>query len=163
MEKRRSGRYSEIKWHYISVFRGKWSSGSLKKRFLDTVKRSLIVFSSSGKRHRFTNKYTSRYKSISWRLELSKSTWGEQPVEDILIFACISLYLFLYVLMYVTPPDQTKNDTDPQFGTHTPIDHIKKLVFYLFNKIILRTASLEKLTRHVDYPHISSITLMWLD
>ena len=114
-----------MKWHYISVFRGKWSSGSLKKRFLDTVKRSLIVFSASGKRHRFTNKYTSRYKSISWRLELSKSTWGEQPVEDILIFACISLYLFLYVLMYVTPPDQTKNDTDPQFGTHTPIDHIK--------------------------------------
>ena len=56
----------------------------------------------------------------------SKSTWGEQPVEDILKFTCICVcvYLFIYLFVWVTPPDHTNNDTDLKFGTHTPIDLI---------------------------------------
>ena len=37
----------------------------------------------------------------------SKSTWGEQPVEDIPIFTYVCIYFF----MCVTPPGQTKNYT----------------------------------------------------
>ena len=36
--------------------------------------------------------------------------------------------------MCVTPPGQTKNDTDLKFGTHTPIDLIWKRVFCFFLK-----------------------------
>ena len=49
---------------------------------------------------------------------------GEQPVKDIPNFPCIRVYLFIYVCICVTPPGQTKNDTDLKFGTHTPIDLI---------------------------------------
>ena len=31
----------------------------------------------------------------------SKSTGGEQPVEDILKFTCICVYLFMYLFVYV--------------------------------------------------------------
>ena len=61
---------------------------------------------------------------------LSKSTWGEQPVEDILEFACICVCVCIYVCNCVMPPGQTKNDTDLKFGTHTPLDHILKQVFF---------------------------------
>ena len=52
--------------------------------------------------------------------KFSKSTWGEQLVEDIPNFTCI----FVYVFISVTSPGQTKNDTDLIFGTHTRIDLI---------------------------------------
>ena len=35
---------------------------------------------------------------------------------------CVCMYLFIYVCICVTLPGQTKNDTDLQFGTHTPLD-----------------------------------------
>ena len=57
-------------------------------------------------------------------IQLSKSTWDEQPVEDISIFTCICVYVFIYVIICVTPSGQTKNDSDLEFGTHTPIDLI---------------------------------------
>ena len=54
--------------------------------------------------------------------DLSKSTGGEQPVEDIPNFTCICVCMAIFIC--VTPPGQTKNDTDLKFGTHTPIDLI---------------------------------------
>ena len=39
----------------------------------------------------------------------------------LLVYVC---KLFMGVFMCVTPPDQTKNDTDLKFGKHTPKDLI---------------------------------------
>ena len=61
---------------------------------------------------------------FSKEIEKSKSSWGEQPVEDIRKFTCIFVYVCIYVFMCVTSPGQTKNDTDLKLGTHTPIDPI---------------------------------------
>ena len=36
--------------------------------------------------------------------------------------------------MGVTPPGQTKNDTDLKFDTYTPLDHISKWLFCFFEK-----------------------------
>ena len=38
------------------------------------------------------------------------------------IFLISLAYVCMYVFMRVTPPGQTKNDTDLKFGTHTSID-----------------------------------------
>ena len=43
-----------------------------------------------------------------------------------------------------------KNDTDLNFGTHTPIDLIKN-GFSFFEKITVKAASIEKLPCQVDY------------
>ena len=45
-----------------------------------------------------------------------------------------------------------------KFGTHTPILIWK----WVFEKITLRAASLEKLPCQVDFPHIASIALLQL-
>ena len=66
----------------------------------------------------------------------------------------------MYVFICVTPPGQTKNDTDLKFGTHTPLD--RNFGFFA-KKITLRAASPEKLPCHVDFPHISSIALFPVD
>ena len=65
------------------------------------------------------------------------------------------------VFMCVTPRGQTKNDTDLKFGTHTPIDLIKKRAFCFFEKITGTAAGLKKLPCDVDFPHISSISLFY--
>ena len=39
-----------------------------------------------------------------------------------IVYACICV--FIYVCICVTPPGQTKNDTDLKFVTHSPIDLI---------------------------------------
>jgi len=39
------------------------------------------------------------------------------------VFSLIHLYICGSVTLLVCP-DQTKNDTDLKFGTHTPLDHI---------------------------------------
>ena len=39
-----------------------------------------------------------------------------------LVYVCICV--FIYLCNCVTPPSQTKKDTDLKFGTHTPIDLI---------------------------------------
>ena len=59
----------------------------------------------------------------------------------------------------VTPPGQTKNDTDLKFGTHWP--YLKLFFFCFFGKISVTGTFLEKLPCHVDFPHISSIVLFW--
>ena len=65
-------------------------------------------------------------------LEVSKSTWGEQPVENIPNFTCICVYfLCVYVFFCVTPPGQTKNDKDLKFGTLSPTK--QKFWFYKWN------------------------------
>ena len=53
---------------------------------------------------------------------LSKSTRGEQPVEDIPIFTCICVYVCICVFIFVTPPGQTKNEARPEFSHNPPID-----------------------------------------
>ena len=40
------------------------------------------------------------------------------------IFLISLEYVCIYLCMCDTSPDQTKNDTDLKFGTHTPIDLI---------------------------------------
>ena len=72
------------------------------------------------------------------------------------IFMCV--YLCMVVCICVTPPGQTKNDRDLKFRTHSHRLYLKTS-FFLFEKITLRAASLEKLPCHVDFPHISSISL----
>ena len=61
--------------------------------------------------------------------------------------------------MGVTPPGQSKNDTDLKFGTHTPIDLIYKMIFCFFEKITLTTATLKELPCHDDFLQIISIAL----
>ena len=58
----------------------------------------------------------------------------------------VGMYVCIYLFVCVTPPGRTKNDTDLKFGTHTPIDLIKKQVFCFLEK------SLEKLPRHMSFP-----------
>ena len=65
----------------------------------------------------------------------------------IYLYMCVCIHL----CMCATPPGQTKNDRNRKFGTHTPLDHTYK--------VTLRTASLEKLPCHVDFPYISKIAL----
>ena len=43
---------------------------------------------------------------------ISKSTLGEQPVEDIPIFTCICVYVCIYLFVRDTAPGQKKNYTD---------------------------------------------------
>ena len=52
------------------------------------------------------------------------------------------VYVCRAVFICVTPPGQTKHDTDLKFSTHTHIDFIKKRVFFLFEKMTLRAAIL---------------------
>ena len=75
---------------------------------------------------------------------LSKSKWGKQPVEDIPIFTCICVCCFVGLM----GPNE-KNDTDLKFGTHTPRRPYLKTAFLFFEKVTLRTVSLEKLLRHI--------------
>ena len=60
--------------------------------------------------------------------------------------------IFICVSFCVTPPDETKNDTDWNFGTHThsPTPNLKGFFFGFFEKVTLRAASLQKLPRHMD-------------
>ena len=73
------------------------------------------------------------------------------------LYMCVCFYLFVYLFMCVTPPNQTKNYTDLKFGTDPLLDQIWNRVFRFFEKVTLRAASLEKVQCHVDFPHISSI------
>ena len=58
-------------------------------------------------------------------LEIPKYTLGEQPVEDILNFTCIYVYLCMYLfVLRLLAKQKTSYDTDLKFGTHTPIDLI---------------------------------------
>ena len=57
---------------------------------------------------------------------------------------------------------QTEIDTDLKFGTHTHFSKpYPKPIFCLFEKVTQGAASLEKLTCHVDFLHISSIALFF--
>ena len=84
----------------------------------------------------------------------SKSTWGEQSVEDIPIFTC----KFVGLSICTEAPGQTENDTALKFGTYTPLDHIQNR-FFVFLKVTPRAASLEELPCQLNFPQISSITL----
>ena len=75
-----------------------------------------------------------------WKKIASKSTWGEQPVEDIPIFTC----KYVGLLICTGAPGQTKKDTDLKFGTRTFLEHIQN-IFCLFEKLTLRGARFEKL------------------
>ena len=46
-------------------------------------------------------------------------------ISLVYVYMCVFMGLFIYVFMCVTPPGQTKNDTDLKFGTHTHIFSIK--------------------------------------
>ena len=61
--------------------------------------------------------------------------------------------------MGVTPPGQSKNESDLKFGKHTPIDLVYKMIFCFFEKITLTTASLEELPCQDDFLQITSIAL----
>ena len=66
--------------------------------------------------------------------------------------------VFIYGCIYAWP-GQTKNDTDLEFGTHTPIELIKKWFICFFDQITVMASSLEKLPCHMGFSHISSIAL----
>ena len=66
--------------------------------------------------------------------------------------------VFIYGCIYAWS-GQTKNDTDLEFGTHTPIELIKKWFICFFDQITVMASSLEKLPCHMGFSHISSIAL----
>ena len=66
----------------------------------------------------------------------------------------------MYVFIYVFHASWL-NDTDLKFSTHTTLDHILKWGLVFFEKVNLTAAHLEKLPRHVDFPHVSSIALFF--
>ena len=53
----------------------------------------------------------------------------------------------------------TKKDTDLNFDTHTPRDHIKKNTFCFFKKVTLSDATHEQQQCHMYFPYICSIAL----
>ena len=67
-------------------------------------------------------------------------------------YSFIHLWMCLWVC--TGPPGQTKNDTDLKLGNKQP-KTISKNVFFLFFSI--KRSCLEKLPRHADFTHISSI------
>ena len=88
---------------------------------------------------------------------LSKSTWGEQPVEDILIFTCICGYVFI-CLCHASWPNEIRYRPEIWF-TRSPRPHLKTCCLFFSEKVTLRFASQEKMPCHVDVLHISSIAL----
>ena len=63
-----------------------------------------------------------------------KFTWGAQSGGDIPMFVLISVCVCLYLVVWVSPSDQTKNDRDLKH-------HIWKCFFhFFFKKITLRAA-----------------------
>ena len=50
------------------------------------------------------------------------------------LYMCVCNHLYVYLFMCVTPPGQTKNDTDLKFSTHALLDHIQEQVFLFFLK-----------------------------
>ena len=84
---------------------------------------------------------------------------SSRPRIFLILCICVCVCVCIYVCICVTPPGQTKIDTDLKFGTNTAIDLILKRVFLFFDQIPVTAASLEKLPCHVDFPHISSIAL----
>ena len=65
-----------------------------------------------------------------WIKFASKSTWGEQPVEDIPIFTC----KYVGLSIFTGAPGQYEKDTDLKFGTRTFLEHIQN-VFLFIRKI----------------------------
>ena len=88
----------------------------------------------------------------------SKSTWGEQLVEDILKFTHIFVYVFMCLcvsrLLAKRKTLQTWN-----LAPILPLTLPKNGFFCFFNQIPVTAASLKKLPCHVDFLHISSIAL----
>ena len=80
------------------------------------------IWSSLLKSVRVVGFFVPTVSSFVWKQ--SKSTWGEQPFEDIPNFTCICVYLFIYVFVSRLH-GQMKNDTDLKFGTHPPLDYLK--------------------------------------
>ena len=65
---------------------------------------------------------------------LSKSTWGEQPVEDIPNFTCICVYFFVYLFMYLCHvwPDEKRYRLEI-WHTHSHWPYLKT-IFCFFRK-----------------------------
>ena len=96
--------------------------------------------------------------------EMSKSTWGEQPVEDILKFTRIFMYLCMYLFIYLCVSRLlTKRKTIQTWNSAhiLPLTSSQNEFFVFIDQIIVTAASHEKLPCHVDFPHISSIALLW--
>ena len=90
--------------------------------------------------------------------KLSKSTWGEQPVDGwgysyFQLYICV--YVFVSRLLAKWRMIQTWN------LVHTfPSTTSKNGFFCFFKEIPVTAASLEKLPCHVDFPHFTSIALL---
>ena len=73
------------------------------------------------------------------------------------VCVCICIYLFLSSLLAKRKTIQTWN-----LAHILPLTLSKNRFFYFFDQITVTAASLEKLPCHVDFPHISSISLLLL-
>ena len=73
--------------------------------------------------------------------------------ERFFIYSYVCLWVGVFVC--TRPSDQTKNNIDLNTGTHTVWAISKDVVFYHFEKMTPRPASLEKLPCHVDFTPIS--------
>ena len=71
------------------------------------------------------------FRKNLFKLSLPNVKLNQNPCEassrsriflNSLVYVCV--YTYIYVCNCVTPPGQTKNDTDLKFGTHTPVDLI---------------------------------------
>ena len=99
----------------------------------------------------FTRKFKNFYSRVH---NISKFTWGEQPVEDIPIFTCKYVGLCICTALFGYSQKIYKHEI---CYPHSPRTYLKT---GFFEEVTLRAASLEKLPCHVDFPHISSITLL---
>ena len=77
------------------------------------------------------------------------------------IFLFSLLYMCIYVFIFVTSWPNEKLSRPEIWYTRSPRRHLKT-GFCFFEKVTLRAESFEKLPCHVDFPHISSITLFYL-
>ena len=112
-------------------------------------------------RNSFTSRsillFSQQELSLGRPIQCSKSTWGEQPVEDIPNFTCICLYLFIYLRQASWPNEIRYRPEIWHTYSHWPY---RKMGFFIFSiKSPWRPLAVKKLPCHVDFPHISSIAL----
>ena len=92
---------------------------------------------------------------IDYFFQLSKSTWGEQPVEDILKFTRIFGYVFMYLFIYLFVPRLLPKRKTIQTSN---LAHILPLTLSE-NEFFVFSIKSPWLPCLVDFPHISSIAL----
>ena len=101
--------------------------------------------------HGSTNMYNSTNQYI---LKIHVRRVVGRGYSEFHLYMCVFIYLFVSRLLAKRKTIQTRN-----LAHMLPLTSSKSVLFCFFEKISVTAASLEKLPCHVDFTHISSITM----